>query len=256
MTGERRVLVYPDAQSLATSVAARFLATVSELLEKKQMLDVCLTGGSIGIAVLAAVGPNPAHQSIDWTRVHFWWGDERYLPRGDADRNDTQAHAALLDLLDLPPENLHPFPAPGEHGSIATAAAAYEAELRDTVFDVAFLGVGSDGHVASLFPDHAGVREAVAKVVAETESPKPPAQRLSLTLPALNASERIWLVLAGADKAGALGLALAGANVASVPVAGVHGRKSTVFFVDRESAAEVPAALIDHERYWTADDEA
>jgi 6-phosphogluconolactonase len=91
--------------------------------------------------------------------------------------------------------------------------------------------------------------------VAETSSPKPPPERLSLTLPVINASERIWLVLAGADKAGALGLALADANVASVPVAGVRGRKRTVFFVDQDAAAEVPEGLIDRERYWTAKDE-
>jgi len=99
------------------------------------------------------------------------------------------------------------------------------------------------------------VRETERRAVAETASPKPPPERLSLTLPVINRSERIWLVLAGADKAGALGLALADANVASVPVAGVQGRKRTVFFVDQEAAAEVPENLIDRERYWTANDE-
>lgn len=255
MTSERRVLVHPDAASLVASVAARFLTKVIDLLDEKETIDVCLTGGSAGVAVLAAVAENPARDGIDWSRVVFWWGDERYLPRGDAERNETQARAALLDLLPLPAENVHPFPAPGDQATIEDAAAAYAAELGDTVFDITFLGVGPDGHIASLFPDHASVRETVAKVVAETDSPKPPPLRLSLTLPVINASERIWLVLAGADKAGALGLALADANVASVPVAGVRGRKRTVFFVDQEAAAEVPEGLIDRERYWTAKDE-
>lgn len=256
MTNERRVLVHPDAGSLAASVAARFLTKVVDLLDERETIDVCLTGGSTGIAVLAAVGANPAREGIDWSRVRFWWGDERYLPRGHADRNEAQAHAALFDLVDLPVENLHPFAAPGEHASIQDAAAAYAAELGDTVFDVIFLGVGPDGHVASLFPDHASVRETSATVVAETDSPKPPPERLSLTLPVINRSERVWLVLAGADKAGALGLALAGANVASVPVAGVQGRRRTVFFVDQDAAAEIPEGLIDRERYWTSKDEA
>jgi 6-phosphogluconolactonase len=255
MTNERRVLVHPDAASLAASVAARFLTKVTDLLDENETIDVCLTGGTAGIAVLAAIAQNAARDGIDWSRVRFWWGDERYLPRGHADRNETQARAALLDMLPVPEENVHPFPAPGEQPTIVDAATAYEAELGDTVFDVTFLGVGPDGHVASLFPDHPTVRETTAKVVAETASPKPPAERLSLTLPVINASERVWLVLAGADKAGALGLALADANVASVPVAGVRGRKRTVFFVDQDAAAEVPEGLIDRERYWTAKDE-
>jgi len=255
MTNDRRVLVHPDAASLAASVAARFLTKVIDLLDERETVQVCLTGGSMGIAVLASVAANPAHDGVDWTRVEFWWGDERYLPRGDADRNETQARAALLDRLDLPVAHVHSFPAPGEQASIDAAADAYAAELGDTVFDITFLGVGPDGHIASLFPDHATVLETTKTVVAETNSPKPPPERLSLTLPVINASERIWLVMSGADKAGALGLALADANVASVPVAGVQGRKRTVFFVDQEAAAEVPDGLIDQGRYWTANDE-
>lgn len=255
MTSERRVLVHPDAESLVASVAARFLTKVIDLLDENDSIDVCLTGGTAGIAVLAAVAENPARVGIDWSRVMFWWGDERYLPRGDAERNETQAREALLDRLELPAENLHPFPAPGEHPTIDEAAEAYARELGDTVFDITFLGVGSDGHIASLFPDHPAVAETSRSVIAETASPKPPAERLSLTLPVLNASQRVWLVLSGADKAGALGLALADANVTSVPVAGVRGRKRTVFFVDDDAAAEVPEGLLDTGRYWTAKDE-
>ena len=255
MTSDRRVLVHPDAASLAASVAARFLTKVIDLLDERETVQVCLTGGSMGIAVLSAVASNAAGDGVDWSRIEFWWGDERYLPRGDADRNETQARAALLDRLALPAAHVHAFPAPGEHASIEAAADAYAAELGDTVFDITFLGVGPDGHIASLFPDHATVLETTKTVVAETESPKPPPERLSLTLPVINASERIWLVMSGADKAGALGLALADANVASVPVAGVRGRKRTVFFVDQDAAAELPDGLIDRGRYWTASDE-
>jgi 6-phosphogluconolactonase len=109
--------------------------------------------------------------------------------------------------------------------------------------------------VASLFPEHAQVRETERVVVAETDSPKPPPQRLSLTLPVINSSDRIWLVLAGSDKASALGLALAGANVNDVPAAGAEGRLRTVFFVDQDAAAEVPESLIAPSYYWTAADE-
>jgi 6-phosphogluconolactonase len=91
--------------------------------------------------------------------------------------------------------------------------------------------------------------------VAETDSPKPPPERLTLTLPVINSSDRIWLVLAGSDKASALGLALAGANVNDVPAAGAEGRRRTVFFVDREAAAEVPENLIAPSYYWTSADD-
>lgn len=263
MSNERRVLVHPDKAALAGSVAARFLTKVIDLLDVQERVQVCLTGGTMGAAVLEAIDASSARDSVDWSRVTFWWGDERYLPHGDADRNDTQSKRALLDRLPLAPEQLKAYPAPGEHADIDAAARASEAMLAEAavdgaaypVFDITFLGVGPDGHVASLFPDHANVSETERVVVAESDSPKPPRERLTLTLPVINASDRVWLVLAGSDKAGALGLALAGASTNDVPAAGVQGRKRTVFFVDRDAAAEVPEELVAPVSYWTSEDE-
>lgn len=260
MTNERRVLVHPDKEALAGSVAARFLTKIIDVLEEQELAHVCLTGGTMGSAVLAAIASSPARDSVDWSRIHFWWSDERYLPRGDAERNETQSRSALLDALALDASQIHALPAPGEHPDIESAALAYEAELasaavdgaRYPLFDMLFLGVGPDGHVASLFPEHAQVLESQRVVVAETDSPKPPPERLTFTMPVINSANRVWLVLAGSDKASALGLALAGASVTEVPAAGVEGRKRTVFFVDREAAAEVPEALIAPSYYWTA----
>lgn len=260
MTNERRVLVHPDKPALAGSVAARFITKIIDVLEEQGSAHVSLTGGTMGSAVLEAISSSPARDSVDWGKIDFWWSDERYLPHGDPERNDTQARAALLDALDLDPARVHAMPAPGEQADIEQAARAYERQLADAatggaahpVFDVTFLGVGPDGHVASLFPEHAAIRETERTVVAETDSPKPPAERLTLTLPVINASDRIWLVLAGADKAGALGLALAGVSRDEVPAAGIQGRKRTVFFVDTEAAAEVPEDLIQPNQYWTA----
>jgi 6-phosphogluconolactonase len=260
VTNERRVLVHPDKATLAGSVAARFITKIIDVLEEQEQAHVCLTGGTMGSAVLAAIDSSPARDSVDWSRIHFWWSDERYLPRGDAERNETQSRAALLDALTLDAAQIHALPAPGEQPDIESAARVYEHELAAAAtdgasyprFDVMFLGVGPDGHVASLFPDHALVHETQRVVVAELDSPKPPPQRLSFTLPVINSADRIWLVLAGADKASALGLALAGASVNDVPAAGVEGRKRTVFFVDREAAAEVPEALIAPSYYWTS----
>ncbi|MFF1572086.1 6-phosphogluconolactonase [Leifsonia sp. NPDC058292] len=252
MTNERRVLVHPDKQALTGSVAARFLTKTVDILDDLGEANVALTGGTVGIAVLAAVNESPARDSVDWSKVHFWWGDERFVPKDSEDRNDRQARKALLDHIGVPAENVHPFPASDEIADLDEAAAVYAAELeafapegaRTPRFDITFLGVGPDGHIASLFPDRSGIRETEKTVVAVRDAPKPPPERLSLTRPVLNASDRIWLVLAGADKASALGLALAGASYTEVPVAGAKGRKRTVFFVDKDAAAEVPENLI------------
>ena len=257
---ERRVRVYDDKSTLATAVAVRFLKRLGEILAEQDEAHIVLTGGTMGEAVLAAVRDAADRDRIDWSRVTFWWGDERYLASGDPERNETQSRRALLDALELAPERIKAFPALGEHASIDAAADAYAAELaaaapegaRHPRFDITFLGVGGDGHVASLFPDHAAIRDVEHVVLAETDSPKPPPARLTLTLPVINASDRVWLVLAGSDKAGALGLALADANPQDVPVAGVAGQKRTVFFVDRDAAAEVPEDLLIRERFWTA----
>lgn len=252
MTNARRVLIHQDRDTLAGSLAARFITKIVDLLDQQDEVNVVLTGGTVGAAVLSAINTSPARDSIDWSRVVIWWGDERWLPRGDAERNDTQSRAALLDHVNLRPENIHWLPASDDGIDLDAAAALYAAELAAAApegselprFDVTFLGVGPDGHVASLFPERSAVAVTDATVVAVRNSPKPPPERLSFTLPVINSSDRVWLALAGSDKASALGLALAGASTLEVPAAGVEGRLRTVFFVDRDAAAEVPADLI------------
>jgi 6-phosphogluconolactonase len=252
MTNDRRVLVHADTDALAASVAARFITKLVDILDDQADASVVLTGGRVGTAVLAAVNASPARDTVDWSRVSFWWGDERWVDRADDDRNDKQAREALLDHISVPAENIHAFPAADDGISLDEAAERYAAELasfgRDDSatphFDITFLGVGPDGHIASLFPHRSGIGIEDTSVIAVRNSPKPPPERLSLTRPALNSSARVWLVLAGADKASALGLALAGASRDEVPVAGIKGRKRTVFFVDADAAAEVPENLI------------
>lgn len=257
LTNDRRVLVHQSKQALAGSVAARFLTNMVDVLQEQDVAHVVLTGGSVGIAVLAAINESSARDTIDWSRVNFWWGDERWVPRADSERNELQARDALLDHIDVPAGNIHAFGAsddPAEAGedALEAAAARYSAELLAHApegaqyprFDVTFLGVGPDGHIASLFPHRSGIRERDASVITVRDSPKPPADRLSLTRPVLNSSDRVWLVLAGSDKASALGLALAGASRDEVPAAGIKGRYRTMFFVDNDAAAQVPENLI------------
>ncbi|MEO6827774.1 MAG: 6-phosphogluconolactonase [Microbacteriaceae bacterium] len=252
MTNERRVLVHADRHALAGSVAARFITKTVDLIHEQGVANVVLTGGTMGSAVLAAINVSPARDTVDWSKVQFWWGDERWVPREDPDRNERQARQALLDQITIPEANIHAMPASDDGMDLDAAAASYAQELAANAsagaatprLDITFLGVGPDGHIASLFPELSGITQTQASVIAVRDSPKPPSERISLTRPVLNSSTRIWLVLAGTDKASALGLALAGANYRDVPVAGAKGRKRTVFFVDGAAAAEVPEALI------------
>ena len=263
MSNERRVIVHPDRQALAAAVAARFITKVVDLVDEFDEASVVLTGGSVGIAVLAAINSSPARDSIQWSRVNVWWGDERWVPAGHPDRNEVQAREALLSHVALDPERVHPFAASDAGMSLHEASEAYAAELIAHTpanasmphFDITFLGMGPDGHIASLFPERPGIRETSASVIAVTNSPKPPPERLSLTLPTINSSARVWLVVAGGDKASALGLTLAGASINEVPAAGVQGRRKTLFFVDAEAAAEVPETLIDPGQFWTGADD-
>lgn len=261
MTDNRTIVVHPERSGLVTAVAHRIESTLLALLEEQTAVHLVLTGGSVGIDVLTAMGstaeaPSVDRQSIDWPRVHVWWGDERWLPTGDAERNDKQADDALLGRVALRPEHIHRFAADDGTITLDDAAAAYAEELAahapdgeaTPVFDILLLGVGPDAHIASLFPDRDGVRERAASVIAVRESPKPPPERLSLTIPSIRRAQRVWLALSGSDKASALSLALSGANSVQVPVAGAYGTVETVFFVDAAAAKDVPAELITGDR--------
>ncbi|WP_433677394.1 6-phosphogluconolactonase [Microbacterium gorillae] len=252
---EKRVVVAPDPSTLATSVASRFLGKIVLGLAEDREVHVSLTGGTMGIAVLAAAAEQPAVSLIDWDRVHLWWSDERFVARTDADRNAVQARAALIDALPIPAANVHEMPSTDDGLDLDAAAEWYAQELARfgtderpwPTFDVTLLGVGPDGHIASLFPDRDEVRVTDRTVLPVRDSPKPPPERITLTRPVINSSSRVWMVISGAEKAGALGLILAGASYASVPAAGAKGTHRTIIITDESAAGEVPPELIDPE---------
>lgn len=256
---EKRVVISPNPGDLAESVAARFLHRVAKKTARGETVHVSLTGGTMGIAVLAAAGRSPKRDKIDWSRVHFWWSDERFVARDSDERNEKPARSALLDLIDIPAENIHPMASSDGTLDLDAAAVAYAdtlaqfapAERGDSgpwpSFDICFLGVGPDGHIASLFPDRAEIGITDRAALAVRDSPKPPPDRVTLTRPVINASQRVWMVIAGVDKASALGLVLAGASYLSVPAAGAKGRRRTIIFVDEAAAEKVPQELIDRE---------
>jgi 6-phosphogluconolactonase len=165
---------------------------------------------------------------MDWAKVHVWWGDERFVERNSGDRNELQARNALLDHIDIPAENLHAFPASNEGLSLDEAAGEFRKEVSGVNFDILLLGIGPDGHVASLFP---GKEASGDLVVAEHDSPKPPPMRLSLSYEAINSAREVWFTVAGADKQNAVATAF-GENPEQLPVGRVRGRERTVWFVD------------------------
>jgi 6-phosphogluconolactonase len=243
------VIVHADAAVLAQAAAARLTVRLLDAQAARGVASVVLTGGGIATAMYSALRDSPARDAVDWRNVEIWWGDERFLPSGDPDRNEVQARAALLDALPLDPTRVHPMaPSDGPDGDDPEAAAArYADELAAAArpgrtglphIDVLLLGVGPDGHVASVFPEHPVAYET-RPVSAVRGSPKPPPIRLTLTLPAINTSEEIWLLAAGAEKASAVRMALSGAGPVQVPAAGVRGVDRTLWLLDRAAAAEV-----------------
>jgi 6-phosphogluconolactonase len=213
---------------------------------------VVLTGGGLGIAALAAVRRSPARAAVDWRRVDVWWGDERFVAADDPERNEKQAREALLDALDLDPARVHPMAAlDGEDGDDADAGAArYADALRRAApadhdvppFDVLLLGMGPEGHTASIFPESpAAYDERI--VVGVHGCPKPPPTRITLGFPALNAPREVWFAVSGADKAPMVAMALGGAGRVQVPAAGVSGHAATWWLLDEAAAARLPRDL-------------
>ncbi|WP_018156086.1 6-phosphogluconolactonase [Demetria terragena] len=225
-----------DAAGVADSGAARLITSLGEAQRAGREPHIALTGGSMGSAIIAAVLRRPERDQVDWSRVSVWWGDERYLPAGDPERNDTQNDRAGLLELGLDPDRVHRVPGPGETESVEEAAAVYGASLRSHgagAFEVAMFGVGPDGHIASLFPHHPAQRIDGEIAVPVHDSPKPPPLRVSLTFEAINRSRQVWFMVAGEAKAAAVSAALAPDTERwDIPAVGARGTEATVWLVD------------------------
>lgn len=241
MPGPAQVVVHPDKQALADAAAARLVTAIVDAQASRGQAHVVLTGGSMGSAIIASLGEVPGRSAVAWRQVSIWWGDERYLEAGDPDRNDTQNDDAGLGHLGLDPSRVHRVAGPDTSDSAEASAAAYGKALRDNgsgAFDVVLLGMGPDGHVASLFPHHPAQRIEDAVAVAVHDSPKPPPDRVSLTFECLDRSREVWFLVAGSDKADAVAAALAeGADRWDVPASGPHGTDATRWLLDADAAA-------------------
>lgn len=245
------VVVEPDADRLARAVATALVARLAAAQAVHGTASVVLTGGGIGTAVLervAALVREPVRERVDWTAVDVWWGDERWVPADDDERNELGARRALLDPAGVPAERVHAMPASDAGFAEPEDAAAWYAEQLAAAapeggplprIDVLLLGMGPEGHVASIFPGTPAVSDE-RTVVAVRNSPKPPPTRVSLGFPAINAAEEVWLLVSGSAKAPAVARALtAGTTPDELPAAGVHGRRATRWLLDAEAAAEL-----------------
>ncbi|MGP3970819.1 6-phosphogluconolactonase [Streptomyces sp. 6N223] len=247
MTETPQLVVHRDKELMARAAAARLITKVVDAQAARGSASVVLTGGRNGNGLLAALAASPARDAIDWRRLEVWWGDERFLPDGDPERNHTQARRALLDAVPLDPARVHVMAASdGPYGADPEAAAeAYAAEVAAAPdpFDVLLLGVGPDTHVASLFPEHPAVHETERLAVAVHGAPKPPPTRITLTLPAIRSAREVWLLAAGEDKAKAAALALSAPGAIQTPAAGAHGTARTLWLLDHAAASELPPDL-------------
>ena len=240
MNATPEVVIYADNDSVAQATAARLLLRIGDVLAHQDRVDIVLTGGTVGILTLVEAAKSPLAKGVDWTAVHVWWGDERFVPVGDADRNEGQAQEALLQHIPLPEENIHRMGAAGQFASAEDAAAAYAATYADNgspAFDVLMLGLGPDGHVASLFPEHAGYEETGASAIAVHNSPKPPPSRVSLSLETINKAKQVWVVATGAPKADVIAKCLKGDK--TFPGAAVRGTERTLWLLDAAASTHI-----------------
>ena len=235
----------PDTLSTLLDQAATSLIDVVAALQATGggvhadgVARLVLTGGGAGIGLLERVRElEDADSRIDWSRVHVFFGDDRNVPVDHEDSNEGQARDALLNHVDIPEANIHGIGLDG--GEMEEAARAYEQlieELAPKGFDIHLLGMGHEGHINTLFPHTDAVRESERLVIAVTDSPKPPAERVTLTLPAVRRAEQVWLLVSGEEKAQAAKAIVDRANFEEWPAAGAEGTAETLLYLTDDAA--------------------
>jgi 6-phosphogluconolactonase len=243
LTPAPRVEVHESADALATAVAGELLVRLTDAQAAGHDPQIALTGGTIADAIHRELARLSASSEVDWSRVVVWWGDERFVAPDSPDRNAGQARAAFLSSVGVDPGKIHEMPSTADAPDVDAGALAYSDTVRmhgSGEFDVMMLGMGPDGHVASLFPGFPQLDVDDRIAVGVTDSPKPPPERISLTFAALNRSKSVWFLVTGDEKAPAVARALAGGTDRhDCPAAGVTGVEETIWFLDRAAAAQL-----------------
>lgn len=231
---------HDDADALVGDVASALLARLEAAQGRGEVPQVGLTGGTIADALHRELARRAPDAGVDWAKVVFWWGDERFVEAASEDRNARQAREALLDHVGVDPAHVHEIPASDEVATAEEAAEAYSTALREHgagFFEVLMLGVGPDGHCASLFPGHPALHARDAIAVAVHDSPKPPPDRVTLTFEAMERCRAVWFIASGEGKAEAVARALADeGSVEETPARGVRGDE-TVWWLDEDAAS-------------------
>lgn len=234
-----RVVRLKDAADVSRVVAERLLARMIDLQGKQDTVHICLTGGNAANAMYEELATLVEGSELDASRLQLWWGDERFIPATDPERNSQQAISRLARTVSIKSADTHMMAAKDGRKDSHESAAEYEAELGDTSFDITLLGIGEDGHVASIFPNHPSFEVTGRAVIGVEDSPKEPTERISLTIPTLNRADEVWMMATGEAKAAAVARSLSGDE--SVPGAHVQGRVATYWFLDAGAAAGLPA---------------
>jgi 6-phosphogluconolactonase len=240
-----QVVRLTDPDDVAQRVALDLVELLRRIQSEGRVPRLVLTGGTVARKVHAQVAA--AGTDVDWSRVDLWWGDERFVPADDEERNAGQTWEDLLQHVPVDPDRVHAMPASDDEYADADAAAwAYGQDLREAVgddedstwFDLVMLGIGPDGHCASLFPDRSEV-ESDADVLGVHDSPKPPPTRISLGMRTLRRADLVWFVATGKEKSDAVSRSVSGDDVTSTPSAGPRGLSATTWYVDEDASARV-----------------
>lgn len=233
-----RIVRLSTPAKLAGLIASRLLARVLELQKERDEVHVCLTGGSTADLLYERFAELAVKAELDLPRLHLWWGDERFVAATDPDRNSLQAISRLARTLSVQTAKIHMMAAKEGRADPHDAAAEYAAELGDVRFNITLLGMGPDGHVASIFPNHPSFDPTSKSVIGVTDSPKPPSERISLTLPTLSRSDEVWFMATGAAKAPMISRAIEGD--ATIPAGHPRGTIATYWFLDEAAASKLP----------------
>ncbi|KAE8723927.1 putative 6-phosphogluconolactonase 5 [Hibiscus syriacus] len=249
--GKGKVVVFDSEEDLSVSLAKYTADLADKFSKEKGSFTVVLSGGSL-IKSLRKLVETPYVDAVDWSTWHVFWVDERVVPKDHDDSNYKLAFAGFLSKVPIHPGKVYAIndalPAEG-------AADDYETCLKHLVksnvisvsaatgvpkFDLMLLGMGPDGHVASLFPGHPLVKEKEKWVTFIKDSPKPPPERITFTFPVINSSANIALVVCGAGKAGPVNAASGnGQNSDPLPVQMVSPEGELVWFLDKDAASKL-----------------
>jgi 6-phosphogluconolactonase len=239
-----QLIVTSDTEALSAAAADRFVQLAQATVAKNGRFSVALTGGSTPQGMYRLLGQPPRRQQVDWPNVHLFWGDERFVPPDDPDSLWRMARETFLNDLSIPAANIYPIPTVGLT-PVAAAAQYTDILVRffrpgPIRFDLILLGMGDDGHVASIFPGHTDVMTNPEPVAAVTDSPKPPSTRLTLTYAVINQAANVLFLVAGESKAAAVAQVLGGrSDINQWPAQGVQPKNGRLLWLLDQAAASI-----------------